>query len=105
MDRALRLDVLIGLAAAALALAATLWALRAPAPETPRTAAAMLAAFDQDDDGAVGPEEYARVASGELSFEQLDADHDGRLAPWELEVILAGISPLQPQRNRLPRVR
>lgn len=105
MDRILRLDVLIGLTAAALAFAAGVWSLRDPAPATPRTAAAMLAALDADGDGTVGPGEYTRVADGELAFEALDADGDGRLAPWELEVILAAISPLQPQRNRLPRVR
>lgn len=105
MDRLLRLDLLLSLTAAVLAIAAGVWALRDPAPATPGAAAAMLAAFDQDGDGAVGPSEYARVASGELSFEAVDADDDGRLAPWELEVILADISPLQPQRNRLPRVR
>jgi hypothetical protein len=98
-------DFALALCALALAGAAGLAWLRDPQPRLPRTAGAVLATFDRDGDGAVNGEEYARVSDGELPFEVLDADGDGRLAPWELEVILTSISPLKPQRNQLPRVR
>jgi hypothetical protein len=105
MTPALPLQIGLGLIALLLSSAAVLLAHRPPTPRHPASAGALLMVLDDDGDGSVGPDEYARHSDGELPLAVLDADGSGALELWELDLALSSISPLQPQRNLLPRVR
>jgi hypothetical protein len=72
-------------------------------PEGSAAALDLVAKVDQDGDGQIDAAEYARVNDGELAFEYVDADADGRLAPWEVDVILRSVSPLRASMAWVPR--
>jgi len=99
------LEPVLAVLAAALTVGALALAWRQPRPRHPQVANALLAIVDQDGDGRVSAPEYARVSDGELSLALLDVDDSGALEPWELELAISYISPLQPQQNLLPRAR
>ncbi len=79
--------------------------LRTPSPQSPEVADAFLARMDHDGSGSVSPEEYRQVSDGIVEFAIFDLDGSGALTAWEVEQMLARISPDTPQPALLPRVR
>lgn len=52
-----------------------------------------LARPDQNHDGGLSPDEFARVASAGTTFELADLDHDGVIQPHELRQLVESQSP------------
>lgn len=73
------------------------------APEGSAAALDLVAKVDQDGDGEIDAAEYARVSDGELAFAYVDANADGRLAPWEVDIVLRSVSPLRASMAWVPR--
>ena len=84
--------LLYGLALALL-LSALARLARDPDPREPALVAPWVQRFDQDGDGQISPTEFARSARYPSDFDLFDADQDGLLSPFELEVLLTRIDP------------
>ena len=65
----------------------------APGPAHPGLVAPWMHRLDTSGDGRIDALEYARGARHPQDFELFDADHDGRLSPAELEVLLFRVDP------------
>lgn len=79
--------------AAALLVASVVILVRSP----PGSAAAndFVQRVDQNGNGVIDEAEYRRVGDGELAFVHVDADGNGVLEPWEVDVLLRSVSPLR----------
>lgn len=72
-------------------------------PDGSQEAKDFIALVDRDGDGRIGPAEYARVSTDELPMEVLDMDGSGALDAWEVEAVIAYISPLRASLSWTPR--
>jgi len=81
-----------------LALALGGWALqRAFAPPPLRYPGPTTALFDRLDpngDGRIDAEEYARQSPPGSPLSAVDADGDGALSPWEVELLYLTVDPV-----------
>jgi hypothetical protein len=87
-------------AAALLVLAAALAALalyRAAAPPPlryPEATAALFERLDPNNDGYIDGAEYRQLAHPAQPLSAFDADGDGALAPWEVELLYLSVDPV-----------